>query len=273
MILNAVSTPDQLPPFVRRIKMGIAGELRAYIRVGLSGSKHAPPATRFVVFAQGRTGSTLLVTLLNSNPSIHCDGEILRKKRLFPGHLIAARSRLGGRDVYGFKLKIYQLWAQKIYDARPFVHGLHEDGWKVIYLKRRNILRQVISRMVARHRQGGLHWSEDGPVRLDRIHVDCGKVVRVIEQRKAYLVKEAEVLEGLPLLPLVYEDHLLHPETHQETVDDVFGFLGVPSVPVETNLIRITSDRLPDFIANYDELVQVIEQTEHADLLRDEGVR
>ena len=36
-----------------------------------------PPAPRFVVYAQGRTGSRLLCELLGSHSKIHCDFEIL----------------------------------------------------------------------------------------------------------------------------------------------------------------------------------------------------
>lgn len=75
----------------------------------------------FVVFGMGRSGSTLLASLLNAHPSIHCDGEILspvywhRRRRplrlpmlRYPLFYIRYRQLVAqyrhGASVYGFKL-------------------------------------------------------------------------------------------------------------------------------------------------------------------------
>jgi len=127
-------------------------ELRAHIRVRLSPPKHGRPTTRFVIFAQPRTGSTLLASLLKAHPRIRCDGEILGKRRLLPGPFVTARSILAEEDVYGFKVMIFQLWNQRIYDVGAFMRHLYGDGWKILHMRRRNVLRQAISVAVARHR-------------------------------------------------------------------------------------------------------------------------
>lgn len=41
----------------------------------LLGRRLIYPKTKFVIFGQGRTGSTLLTSLLSSHPEITCEGE------------------------------------------------------------------------------------------------------------------------------------------------------------------------------------------------------
>lgn len=245
----------------------LAEELRTHVRVRLSASKHALAATRFVIFAQARTGSTLLVSLLNAHYGFYCDGEILARRRLLPGSFIAARCKLCREDAYGFKVKLAQLRGQNIRGARQFMRDLHEDGWRTIYLQRRNILRQTISGLVARHRNAWSHRSVDDPLALGKIHIDCGDLIRGMRRHHDLTTREQEVLEGLSPMTLVYEDHLLRSEVQQHTADRVFDYLSMPSVPVQTNLLRITSDRLSDFVENYEELVQAVSRTEYAEFL------
>lgn len=112
------------------------------------------PGTKFVLFAQGRTGSDLLNSLINSHPAIYCDEEILNHKVLFPMTFVKGKYALSPRNVYGFKLKIYHVTdSQNIDNPKHFMSDLYQRGWKMIYLYRRNILRQVISGFVAQKKQ------------------------------------------------------------------------------------------------------------------------
>ena len=49
---------------------------------------------RFVIFAQGRTGSTLLTSSLDSHPEIRCADEILGRPRGDPKAYVENRARL-----------------------------------------------------------------------------------------------------------------------------------------------------------------------------------
>src|SRR3954469_16063388 len=118
--------------------------MRAYL--GLL--RHRPERTqrRFLVFAQGRTGSTLLLDLLRSSPGVHCDEELLDRPVRSPHLWIAAhRAAQGAAAGYGFKVKIYQLTdAQGIADPGRWLGGMDRRGWSVIWLHRRNLLRHVL---------------------------------------------------------------------------------------------------------------------------------
>lgn len=123
-------------------------EIVAYLRLFL---KHQNiPYKKFVIFCQGRTGSTLLYSLLNSHQQIHCDEEILEDSVFFPFQYVKGRCAKAKKNVYGFRVKIYQLIHNQHQKPEKFLLNLSKDGWQIIYLKRTNILRQAISRMVAK---------------------------------------------------------------------------------------------------------------------------
>ena len=61
------------------------------------------------------------------------------------------------------------------------------------------------------------------------------------------------MLRDISKLTLTYEDNLLKPETHQDTMDRIFDYLGLQSYSVNSDLVRITSNEFRDFISNYDE--------------------
>ena len=243
-----------------------AREMHAYARLLIKTSD--APAVKFVIFAQGRTGSELLRSLINSSPEIHCEDEILYHKVFNPQAYIRGRLALSKAKAYGFKVKIYQLSKdQGMREPGQFVHNLHEQGWKIIYLKRRNILRQTFSAFFARHRKVFHHKHADDSQAVRKMRVDPDKLVTKMREREAYLAQEKQILENLPHVTVVYEDELLNAENHQSASDKVFDFLGVPCVPVETQFIRITSSRLADFIENYDQVVQAVSEAGYAEFL------
>lgn len=113
------------------------------------------PEKKFLIFAEGRGGSSVLVNLLNSHQDVYCDGEIFNAvsnyKIRFPQLYLKSRkqiTRLIAKPVYGFKAKYTQLVIQQGYQ-KDFLKKLHNSGWKIIYLKRSNFLKATISTIVA----------------------------------------------------------------------------------------------------------------------------
>ncbi len=246
---------------------GMAQEWKVYLNF----LGHRKPQNRFVIFAQGRTGSTLLKELLNCHPAVHCDEEILYYPKLFPGYFIGRKSSQSKKMSYGFKLKIYQLTeVQKIRDPRRFVLDLAERGWKIIHLKRENVLRQTISFLYAEKKSRFHLWKDDKrPLDDKKIEVNCAQLVEMMQKRDEYYKMENEVLKGLPAHPLSYEKDLLPPHGQQEAMDGVFGFLGLPTAAVSTRLMKSVSDRLEDVISNYSELERQLKNSKYEQYLRD----
>ncbi|MGR3303164.1 MAG: hypothetical protein ACUZ8I_11750 [Candidatus Scalindua sp.] len=232
--------------------------------------KPTVPINKFLVFAQGRTGSDLLRSLLNSNPMIFCDGEILEEKVFFPMAYIKAKCASSRKNTYGFKLKIYQLTGnQHILQPEKFVSNLYNQNWKIIYLNRRNLLRQVVSGYVAQKRKSFHHRQGDSKIKFEKIHINYDVLINDLQERECFLMQEKEVLKHVPHITINYEDHLMHYDNQQNTLNRVFDFLNVPSVSVKTNLVKITSSNLSNVILNYNEVKHVIAKTKYVNCFDD----
>lgn len=250
----------------------VGASLRVQLSVYARRPRPRPPERRFLIFAQGRSGSTLLGSLLGSHPDISCDHEILSIPVLFPMHYVQRRAQLSRKDTYGFRVKIYQLTSiQKIKAPRRFVAKLHRSGYKIIHLRRANLLRQAVSNLVAAA-SDRYHYtrSDRDPAAAASIDVDCGELVSMIRKRVRYADDEDRVLAGLPAHRMIYERHLLHRSAHQRALDDVFAFLGVPSLPVRSDLVRSVSGRLEDVVRNYAELEKALREAGFERFLHDE---
>jgi LPS sulfotransferase NodH len=211
----------------------------------------------------------LLVDLLNSHPSICCEGEILHDPILLKRFYIACRARLSLGEVYGFKLLTYQLNSvQKIRDPKGFLHGLFSSGYRIIYLSRRDILRHALSNLYARHRNVYHHHSENGPVRFSKAYMDLEELMTWMRGLKKNAEFEQRLLDGIPHLPLVYEDNLLESEAHQPTIDEIADYLCVPSAGVRSKYVKGTPSDLWDFVENCDELVSFVEKTEFGEFIQ-----
>ncbi|MCE2497132.1 MAG: hypothetical protein J4F31_11245 [Flavobacteriales bacterium] len=227
------------------------------------GRKRTPTA-KFVFFGKGRSGTTLLVSLMNSHPDLFCDGETLNKKVARPLGRIRTRERLSPKSVYGFKLLSYQLRDLHDFDdPKAFLQSLIDDGYKLIHLRRHNNLRQVLSRLYVEHRMAyhAKKGSSTGP--LEKMTLDV-EDLKVQLGRSASLDQfEAQVLDGLTYLPVSYEDDLEDKAKHPETMSKVFHFLKLHYHEPKAGLKKITTKKLSGFIANADEVEQVLRGTEY----------
>lgn len=224
------------------------------------------PETSFVIFCQGRTGSSLLRSLLNSHPAVRCEGEILADPVADPINFLAETARSSAKAVFGFKVKIYQLTDAQNVDPKAFLSDLRDRSYRIIYLRRNNLLRHAISNTFAEARKS-YHDRSTGP--RPSLTVDPEQILGVMQRRQQHLDNEALVLEGFEYLTLEYEKDLLDPAQHQPTADRVFRFLGIEPVAVETDLSRSVSGSLSDRIANYEELAAALDGTEFSRFLTD----
>ncbi|MCP4553420.1 MAG: hypothetical protein GY834_15575, partial [Bacteroidetes bacterium] len=100
---------------------------------------------KVVIFAQGRTGSTLLEGLICSTGYIKEGGEQFRKSGIntkYPYEFITGFSNRFFVKRVIFHLKPHHLTKKrdKEYDPALFLQKLQKDGWKIIYLQRENKL-------------------------------------------------------------------------------------------------------------------------------------
>ena len=249
----------------RRVPYGhLVTESATYARLLLPGLKH--PDRRFVIFAQGRSGSTLLADLLNSHPDVYCADEILTWKRRDPARYAMACSVGHKAGTYGFKVKIYQLTeAQHITSPNGWLRTMDAQGWSVLHLQRRNVLQQALSSMVAEQRRV---YHEEGQASVPQpVLIDTEDLLLRTQRRVATQREEDEALQGVPHEAFVYEDDLLRSETHQAAADRAFAYLGLSSVPVTTELRKIADRPLEQVVANADEVRLAVASSPYAQLL------
>lgn len=221
---------------------------------------------RFVIVTTGRTGSELLVSLLDSHPQIMCDSEILSIPRAHPGRFVLRRSALARaqRRAYGFKLVAEHARLQSPHDRESFLRGFAERGFRIIVLERRDLLQQVISSVrgiETQHHHRQQDREQFRPMRVDPVAVLCS--LAWFEDAVNFV---RSALAGIPVLDLVYEDDLLDAERQRLTADRVCDYLGVERAPVKTDLVKIAPHSVADQLENFDEVQALLSQTRFAEL-------
>jgi len=230
---------------------------------------------RFLILSTARSGTNLLVDLLNSHPDCLCGYEIFSRVHLASDHipwpledlpdlgaLCALRhsdpvalvdrldrlTRARGYRAVGFKLMYIE--AEETPTIRE--HLLADPGIRVVHVHRRQSLRRLVS--LRRAQRTGEWLVRDGepqtrppPVRLTlRDIVNEFEYLR--EQEQSYAALDATH----PVLHLTYEDMIVD---LRATARELFGFLGLrPWDQWTAGTVKTGTDSLREAIANYDEL-------------------
>lgn len=235
----------------------------------------------FIIFGQGRSGSNLLVHLLQSHPQIQCDGEILGRKRWrrgikkltygflrhFPAPYIFWKASRSNRDVYGFKLFVHHVPA-----VDRTIHAAHVRGWQIVHIQRRNLFDQAVSRVVATVTS---HWGG-----FDRVKEPDTVFVTIPPERLLAMIQEyvtnrrkiLQVLKDVPHILVTYEDDLLDGAARNRICGTIFQSLGVEMRPVSTTRQRSWNRPYSELIVNYADLLGLL-ATAEVQALHDEWER
>jgi LPS sulfotransferase NodH len=216
--------------------------------------------TPFVVFFEGRSGSTYLIESLHEQPGVYAEKEFfaeLRSKNKGPqDQLDWARGYFtpleGDRyRAIGFKAKL-----QDILSPTGLADLLIEFDARVVLLRRRNRVKLVVSLLNAmRLNDATGEWNlYDAGERPAAFRVDLDTFrdwLRKIEAANRRLVDYVEGTK-LPLLSIDYEDLLVD---ERSTMSAVCEFLGVAYDPSRRGTcIKNTDDDLSRVVLNLDEV-------------------
>lgn len=228
--------------------------------------KKRDPKNKFVIFGYQRTGSTLLVDLLDSHPLIECEGELLLNHMFNPNRFLYRRARLSREDIYGFKLLTPHFAYQGIKQPDIFIQGLVDSGYKIIKLIRINILRTAISLIYAIN-SGKFHFQRSSKNKgVPKICIDLTELIEKIHWIEYSISLQDQAISDFPYLEVIYEDDLIDPSCHQETVNRISDYLGVQYEPVKTKWVKY-SDDLSQTIMNIDEIKTFIRDTKYSEFL------
>lgn len=216
---------------------------------------------KLLIFAQGRSGSTLLESLLCSTGYFSKQGEplgIYNHVLAQPSRFLMGFAKLKKGQNFLCHTKIYHLITPEVTFENPekFVRTLHRKGWKVIFLERENTARQVISSHIADHRKVWHRVNE----KEDHFEftLDLGEFEKEVVQRLEFLKQENQIVAQIPHLKLSYEQDLLDLDKQAETTAKVLAFVGLPPKPASTHLRKTTERKLSDVLTNYREYKELL---------------
>ncbi len=233
--------------------------------------------TKFIIFGQSRSGSTLLLDLITKHPGIRCDNEIFNKRLLFPGFrplqyffrsypqfYLNYKLHSVSNPVYGFKLFFFQ-----VHHPEKCLRHLASRDWKMIHIHREDILQQSLSNIIALTTE---HWhrktGEDPG--LDSIRVEPERLLRVLRNRTRWHEKEKHLIRNYPHRTVVYENDLMKQENWQSTADKIFDYLNICKVSVDSELKPTYQKPYQELISNYDELTSAVKKSPFAYLLNNQ---
>lgn len=207
----------------------------------------------FFVFGMGRSGSTLLVNLINQHPDIYCDGEILKKKVAhLPSFLYGRKAFFAKGKYYGFRAKLYQATREQGISFEGFRHQLAGFDVKWIYIYRSNTWKQALSAQVTKQTRIP-NASDRDVLRKQKVLIDWGRLQQEWQNRETIKRDEKAFLADIDNFMVHYESDLLDDTTRQTTMDSLFEYLGKAPQVVKSELKKL-SDIYPDIISNYEEL-------------------
>jgi LPS sulfotransferase NodH len=240
----------------------ISGQALERLRRGVNLSAYAlsyvvpSPKPKLIILTSGRTGSTLLVSLLNNHPKILCNGEILARPRLSADRLMKGRSSMAWfsrKRAYGMAVHPRHVFeVQRIADPNGWIRRKAAGGWHVIYLYRENRLNQAIS-MEKSHVQGQWHYRA-GEGGSPPISIEPARVMSALYRFEYEERQIKEMLEGVGHLSFGYESALGDQESQNETLALIYETLGVANVPTTTHLVKSNPPSPREMVNNFDEI-------------------
>jgi hypothetical protein len=234
------------------------------------------------MFHVGRCGSTVVAEMLGRHPSITWEGEVFEPKVRAPiGYEDVPPSEFlvdriaRAPEVYGFEIKYLPSHHQRLLglDLNGLLNLTDAVGVShYVTLHRHNYLRRVVSGVIGRERRRWHRTSAqqmpETKVRLDPRAVPFGPrqpLLAVFEEMKQGEEDLTSALSERAALHLTYEDDVaLDPLKAYTAVCD---FIGVMPEDVRPGLDRTGTDQVASTVSNYDEIAELLGDTEYAWML------
>ena len=251
-----------------------------------------------MILTSQRSGSNFLEHCLDSHGEIQCFGEILlgigrlhplespkmldrlRLARLtwtyvfsgaalWPDRVINDAFTRTDKATVGFRCMYNQLARSR----RALDCLLERRDMKVIHLRRKNLLRQYISRKQMHNRQAKLgkmasHTTKQ--ITVPRVYVPPEKALAAMRQFVSDGKRFDELFGGHEKLNINYEDLFENGGLRPSSGKSLCEFLGVEATPMASNLKKMNRQRLEECVSNYDDLSSTLHETEFSELLTSE---
>ncbi|RMD99181.1 MAG: hypothetical protein D6816_15270 [Bacteroidetes bacterium] len=110
---------------------------------------------------------------------------------------------------------------------KAFLKSLADEGYKIIYLERRDKKRQALSVAYAMHTD---YWHDTGSGNSNKpqVAISEAQLTQLENEIRKLTDFEKEILEGLDYRHLIYEEDLLKEDLREATLKALFKLFGVP---------------------------------------------
>jgi hypothetical protein len=205
------------------------------------------PSVRFVIVGNPRTGSSHLVSLLDSHPDIGCwDDEIFDLGQAFDRS--SYRDPIEFLQEMVFAVKAAAVGFKLLRDAFEHVgnawHWIKELDLKLVQTYRANLLDSYISYKLASINNAFTCWY--GDYRINRFEANFAECLHWFELSAnwdAYIYRSC-VARDIPRIAIEYNELC-------ETVERVVQFVGATSHPLVSQLRKQRSGSQAEIITNY----------------------
>jgi len=243
------------------------------------------PVRFFVIVSMQRSGSGWFETLLNSHPNISSNGEIFNRvdRRENISSILQTLDKLYNLDwltsaakndctaAFGLKWMLNQGILENHDDI---VSYLNKKGVSIIFLFRRNTLRQVISVLAndydkdAKQLNGThkshVHSKEEAEILAKfKPKLDTSTLIANIRNIEKAIKDCLDHFKSTRHMILYYEDII----GNSNALSRVQEFLRVPVRPLMSRQVKIHTRPLPDLIKNWEDVSSKLNGTEFAHLL------
>lgn len=232
---------------------------------------------KFIIFANARSGSTLLVKSLDSHSKLNVMPEVLhdhydeminwRRERNL--HTYEPLDSLSNYDeiiskihshIDGFKI----IHLNKV-NISAIIDTVNRMNIPVIILKRENIVKSVLSLCIARETKKWQNYDFQTVSKISKtMVVDPLEVVSEIERIENFF--NALKCIKTDTLHISYESMVEQWDNH---INKILDFIGCDRETIEMKVGKLIQDNHVDYIDNYDQIQQYIHQTKWRIYLQD----
>jgi LPS sulfotransferase NodH len=243
---------------------------------GRFATRSVEPRTRFVVVGAERTGTNLLIGMLNQFPGIYCGGELFNSAQIAKGKLdwckvpnaqlprlldlrisdpaalwreLSASSQPEGASAVGFKL----LYRHGLANEALLDDLATDKGIRIVHLIRRNQLRRFVSERQARASRSWATKVGETLAGSSPVTISATELIKSFVEADAHRIKYDGLFARHQSICAVYEELAARPEAVASRVAQFLG-LGASGTSIKPTFRKTGARDLSEVIDRFDAL-------------------
>lgn len=222
---------------------------------------------KFVLISRARSGSNLLMTLLDSHPQIKMHGEVFKRVQGLNSIDIWNSVFSKKNKVIGFKLFYYHPIDENDKKCWEYIHK--DQSVRIIHLIRKNYLRTYVSRKIAD--KTNLWSSIDKNAinfEIKKVKIEIPDLLKSFKETDINIEQTNNFYSNHEKLIVFYEDLV---EDRNSIMDKCFNFLNVKSISSHSDLKKQNPEKLDHLIVNYHEVYDALIDTKYEFMLENDS--